>query len=170
MFLKVKYDNIALQQIINTPDIEDRVMTILYGSEFVQVNAINFVSLSDGKEGKEVTKEWADFIMKCSTNQRLQNLSFYEQIMKLHSIILYGKSSLEDKIPVQALLDCFSGVSNGSKLDQSVQQQIARKLNTIGSFRLNGYFKAKDLPEEKFFDLFYTLLPKTDIEQIIGSL
>jgi hypothetical protein len=107
--------------------------------------------------------------MKCATSQRLQNLSLYEQLMKLHSILLYGKATLEDKLPGQALVNCFMGMTNGAKQDQATQQHITLMLQSVG-IPLAGHLKTEDLSEEKFFDLFCMLMPKNDIEQILHSI
>ena len=52
----------------------------------------------------EVAKEWASFIFKCATNQRMQNLSPWENLMKLRSVLDYGKAEIDEKhhiLPVQ---------------------------------------------------------------------
>jgi hypothetical protein len=51
-------------------------------------------------------KEWAQHILECSLCPRSQNLSPWEHLNKLRTILLYGKSLVDEKtrelrLPVQ---------------------------------------------------------------------
>jgi hypothetical protein len=105
---------------------------------------------------KEIfSKEWADFIFKCSTNQRMLNLSPWENIMKLRSCLIYGKSKIDEKtfefrLPIKKytieplsvpfyfliyienfrLVDLF--VTNTKQNIESERQHIIHMLQSVG--------------------------------------
>ncbi len=153
--------------------IQAKTITIIYGTDFCQNQSINFVSLADNAE--EIAKEWSDFIFKSATNPRMLNLSIYEQLMKLHSILLYGKAVLDEKlrtfcVPVSIFIDTFIGFTNGWRQEQAEGQHIAHILDAVGlpSSKTDN-LDPKNLSEEKFFLFFYMIVSKSDVDQILNN-
>lgn len=88
----------------SSASIREKTITIYYGPDFVNLQSINFVSLSDNAH--MIAKTWSEFLFQAATNQRAQNLSPYENLLKLRTCLLYGKSvfderTLEYRLPVQ---------------------------------------------------------------------
>lgn len=84
--------------------IREKTITIIYGPDFVNLQSINFVSLAASPQ--ETAELWADYLFQAVMNQRTQNLSPYENLLKLRTVLLYGKSifderTLEYRLPVQ---------------------------------------------------------------------
>lgn len=87
----------------NVP-IEDKTLSIYYGSDFVNIQCINFVSMAP--DADKVTVEWSKIIFESSLCPRIHNLSAWDHLNKLRAILLYGKSVIDEKtkefrLPVQ---------------------------------------------------------------------
>ena len=87
----------------NVP-VEDKTLSIYYGADFVNVQCINFVSVAP--DANKVVNEWSNCLFECSLSPRSQNLSPWEHLNKLRTILLYGKSIIDEKsrelrLPVQ---------------------------------------------------------------------
>ncbi len=157
----------------SSASIQAKTITIIYGSEFSQNQSINFVSLAENAE--EVAQEWSEFIFKSAINPRMLNLSLYEQLMKLHSILLYGKVVLDEKlrifcVPVSCFIDTFIGFTNGWRQEQAERQHITNTLKAVGlPSGKNDVLHTGNLNEQKFFEFFYVILTKSDIDQILSK-
>ena len=84
--------------------IQDKTISVYYGPDFINIQIVNFVCVADNAD--EVAKQWTEFILKCITNPRVQNLSPWESLMKLRTVLLYGKAVIDEKtrnykLPVQ---------------------------------------------------------------------
>jgi hypothetical protein len=88
----------------STAPINEKTITIYYGPDFVNIQSINFVSLAEN--ANVIAEKWTEFLFQAAINQRTQNLSPYENLLKLRTVLIYGKSifderTLEYRLPVQ---------------------------------------------------------------------
>ncbi|XP_074644309.1 1-phosphatidylinositol 4,5-bisphosphate phosphodiesterase beta-1-like isoform X2 [Tubulanus polymorphus] len=95
---------------------EDKTITISYGSDFVNTNFVNFVSNS-----KEIAKEWCDLLMKCSNNLLAGNssvMSFLERTYTKISVLV----NAEGKIPVKSFFKHFAqGKDDRKRIEKSLE-------------------------------------------------
>ena len=87
----------------NAP-VHDKTITICYGPDMTNVQVVNFVCVAENAD--EIAREWTEFVFQCISNQRMQNLSPWESLMKLRSCLLLGKAVVDEKtrlykLPIQ---------------------------------------------------------------------
>ncbi|RWS31154.1 1-phosphatidylinositol 4:5-bisphosphate phosphodiesterase classes I and II-like protein [Leptotrombidium deliense] len=84
---------------IGPPDIplEEKTLTFVYGSDFVNVNFINFCCT------KKISQEWTDSVLKMAYNLLALNTSANTFLVKAHTKIQL-MTDREGKIPVKKLV------------------------------------------------------------------
>ncbi|OTF70287.1 hypothetical protein BLA29_012903 [Euroglyphus maynei] len=75
--------------------LEDKTLTVVYGTDFVNVNFINFCTNS-----KELAQEWANELLKIAYNLLAINASVYTFLEKAHTK-LFLMSDRDRKLPVK---------------------------------------------------------------------
>lgn len=157
----------------SSTSIQSKTITILYGSDFCQIQSINFVSLAENAE--DLAKEWTEYILRSAYSQHMQNLSYAEQLMKQRSILLYGKAVLDEKlrtfcVPMSTFVDSFVGLTNSWRQEAMERQNIINKMLSVGlPCKKTDSLDEETLTEEKFFQFFFMLIGKGDIEQIFQN-
>ncbi|CAF0820017.1 unnamed protein product [Brachionus calyciflorus] len=147
--------------------IQDRTISIYYGYDFCNIQIINFISVDD--RAVEKAQTWTKFILKCITNQRIQNLSPWENLIKLKNYLFFGKGVLDNKtkdlkLPVQALIEALG---SSGKSGETERQDVLEALQSVGlPHGKNDLMDEKVLSNVKFFKLFVRLISTRDIDPI----
>ncbi|RNA14768.1 1-phosphatidylinositol 4-5-bisphosphate phosphodiesterase classes I and II-like [Brachionus plicatilis] len=151
----------------STGSLQDRTLSIYYGPDFCSIQIINFVSVAEN--AVDIIQSWTNFLFKCITNQRMLNLSPWENLVKLRSCLLYGRAvmdskSHEFKLPVKTLVDSL--VSSG-KSSEAERNKVYAALHSVGlPYGKNDLMDEKYFSIEKFFKLIVTLTSTRDIDPI----
>ena len=96
--------------------------------------------------------------------------------MKLRSIFLYGKAKLDEKlrkfcVPVHVFVDSFIGPTSSFKHEQAERQHVSHMLQSVGlPYEKNDNLHEENLTEDLFFEFFFMLISKSEIEHIFHNL
>nr|XP_027200086.1 1-phosphatidylinositol 4,5-bisphosphate phosphodiesterase classes I and II-like [Dermatophagoides pteronyssinus] len=119
--------------------LEDKTLTIVYGTDFVNVNFINFCTYS-----KEIAQEWTNEILKISYNLLAINASVYTFLEKAHTK-LFLMSDRDRKLPVKNIMKMFANHKDDRKKIEKALESCSlssTKNDTIplDKFDMNTFF------------------------------
>lgn len=135
--------------------LEDRMLTICYGADMVNVSFINFLATS-----KESAQEWADGIFKYAVNLLTLNCSPMRFLEKCHTKL----SLIQDpdgKIPVRNIAKMFAQHKDDRKRIQKALEQA--RLPAGINDRLDH------LSIDDFFSFYYHLCGRQEVDAIFAQ-
>ena len=138
--------------------LEDRTLTVVYGSDFVNVNFINFVCNS-----REVAAEWASEILSMAYNLLALNASANTFLAKAHAKILLLRDR-ENTIPVKNVLKMFAQHKDDKKRIEKALESCCLPSG-----------KNESIPPDKFTykvfsDFYLNLIHRPEITRIFNKL
>ena len=138
--------------------LEDKTLTIVYGSDFVNVNFINFCC-----NNREVAQEWADHVMKMAYNLLAVNASAYMFMKKGHQKLKLMSDS-RGGIPVKNVSKTFVQHKDDKK-------RVDKALDASGlPAGKTDLIPTDSMTLETFFYFRKHLAPRTEVEQIFNHL
>ncbi|XP_070577885.1 1-phosphatidylinositol 4,5-bisphosphate phosphodiesterase beta-1-like isoform X2 [Ptychodera flava] len=145
---------------MGSPDVslEDKTLTIVYGTDFVNTQFINFCT---NKEA--IAKEWVEEVFDMAYNMLALNASPLQYWEKMHSKLIIT-SPIEGKVPVKHILKMFaSNKEDRKKVDHALQAAglPAGKNDVIPVSRLTF---------DDFFIFYSRLTHRAEIDKIFQEL
>lgn len=150
-----------LREAINAgaaPDcpLEDRMVTVCYGIDMVNVSFINFAAPS-----RDVAKEWCDEIFRCATNLLALNHSPSHFLEKCFTKLSFIKD-VDNKIPVRNIMKMFAQNKEDRKRVQKALE--AAKLPSGPNDRIDT-FSFND-----FFTFYHNLCGRTEVDAVFHKM
>lgn len=138
--------------------LEDKTLTIVYGSDFVNVNFVNFCC-----NNKETTLEWTNCILKMAYNLLSINASPYTFMTKCYTR-LNLLSDAKGNIPVKNIVKMFTS----SKEDKKKVDKALESVNLPSG--KNDLIPCETFTLQLFNCCRNVLAPRNEIENIFNSL
>ncbi|XP_033226489.1 1-phosphatidylinositol 4,5-bisphosphate phosphodiesterase classes I and II isoform X2 [Belonocnema kinseyi] len=138
--------------------LEDKTVTICYGSDFVNMTFLNFCSTR-----AEIARHWADQILQLAYNLTQLNTSTIMFLQKAH-IRLTLNVDKSGKIPSKNIIKMFA-----QNKDDKKRVEKALESSGIPSGKTEGVPLQK-LQFEEFFNFYKTLTQRTEVENIFEEI
>uniref|UniRef100_A0A336LBM4 1-phosphatidylinositol 4,5-bisphosphate phosphodiesterase n=1 Tax=Culicoides sonorensis TaxID=179676 RepID=A0A336LBM4_CULSO len=138
--------------------LEDKTVTVCYGSDFVNVNFLNFSCTK-----KEIAQAWTDELMKLAYNLTQLNGSASMFLQKAHTKLCLQVDKT-GKIPVKNIIKHFAA----SKDDR---RRVEKALDVSGMPSGKGdTLSLSKFQFEDFFNLYKNLTQRSEVEKIFDEL
>ena len=138
--------------------LEDKTITVCYGTDFVNTNFINFCT-----HKVEYAQFWSHELWEYSRSCNPLHVSSIHNIQKMHTQLLLLTHKPEAAIPVKAIVKFFAQSKEERKLVEK-----ALDLSGLSSGR-NNFIDKKDFGFEKFQDFYQKLLLRNDIADVFSK-
>ena len=135
--------------------LEDKTITITYGTDFVTTNFINFCT-----HKVEYAQFWSRELWEYTRSCNPLHMSSIQNIMKVHSQLLLLSHKPDSSIPVKSIVKFFAQ----SKEDRKLVER-ALDLSGLSSSKKN-FIDKKDFGFEKFQDFYQKLLLRNEITAV----
>ncbi|KAH7646079.1 1-phosphatidylinositol 4 [Dermatophagoides farinae] len=138
--------------------LEDKTLTVVYGTDFVNVNFINFCTYS-----KEIAQEWTNEILKIAYNLLAINASVYTFLEKAHTK-LFLMSDRDRKLPVKYIMKMFANHKDDRK-------KIEKALESCSlSSAKNDTISLEKFDMNTFFDFYKYLIGRNEVLEIFEKI
>ncbi|XP_017877981.1 1-phosphatidylinositol 4,5-bisphosphate phosphodiesterase classes I and II isoform X2 [Ceratina calcarata] len=138
--------------------LEDKTVTICYGSDFVNVNFINFCTMRS-----EVAQHWTQQIFQLAYNLTLLNISTTMFLQKAHTKLTLTADKSE-KIPVKNIIRMFTQ-------NKEDRKRVEKALDISGfPSGKNDVISLQKFQFEDFFNFYKSLTQRSDVEKVFESI
>lgn len=137
--------------------LEDKTLTVAYGTDFVNINFINFCC-----NCKDVAQDWADLVLKIAYNLLALNGSAYMFMIKAHTKILLMKDR-EGKIPVKNIVKMFAQHKDDRRRVEKALEE------TSLPYGKNDSLNPEALTLDKFLRFTKHLVARSEVDAIFDS-
>ncbi|CAK9830241.1 1-phosphatidylinositol 4,5-bisphosphate phosphodiesterase classes I and II [Anthophora retusa] len=138
--------------------LEEKTVTICYGSDFVNMNFINFYATR-----AEVAQHWTEQIFQLAYNLTLLNTSTTMFLQKAHSKLTLTADK-SGKIPVKNIVRMFA-----QNKDDRKRVEKALDLSGFPSGK-NDVISLQKFQFEDFFKFYKSLTERSDVEKVFESI
>ncbi|KOC63504.1 1-phosphatidylinositol 4,5-bisphosphate phosphodiesterase classes I and II [Habropoda laboriosa] len=138
--------------------LEEKTVTICYGSDFVNMNFINFYATR-----AEVAQHWTEQIFQLAYNLTLLNTSTTMFLQKAHSKLTLTTDK-SGKIPVKNIVRMFA-----QNKDDRKRVEKALDLSGFPSGK-NDVISLQKFQFEDFFKFYKSLTERSDVEKVFESI
>ncbi|XP_012152849.1 phospholipase C at 21C isoform X2 [Megachile rotundata] len=138
--------------------IEDRTMTICYGSDFVNMNFINFCTTH-----AEIAQHWTEQIFQLAYNLTLLNTSTTMFLQKAHTKLTLTADK-SGKIPVKNIVRMFA-----QNKDDRKRVEKALDISGFPSGK-NDVISLQKFQFEDFFNFYKSLTQRSDVEKVFENI
>ncbi|XP_033358624.1 1-phosphatidylinositol 4,5-bisphosphate phosphodiesterase classes I and II isoform X1 [Bombus vosnesenskii] len=134
--------------------LEEKTVTICYGSDFVNMNFINFCTTR-----AEVAQHWTEQIFQLAYNLSLLNISTTMFLQKAHTKLTLGADKSE-KIPVKNIIRMFTQ-------NKEDRKRVEKALDISGfPSGKNDVISLQKFQFEDFFNFYKSLTQRSDVEKV----
>ncbi|KAG9432639.1 1-phosphatidylinositol 4,5-bisphosphate phosphodiesterase classes I and II isoform X1 [Apis mellifera carnica] len=134
--------------------LEEKTVTICYGSDFVNMNFINFCTTR-----AEVAKHWTEEIFQLAYNLSLLNISTTMFLQKAHTKLTLAADK-SGKIPVKNIIRMFTQ-------NKEDRKRVEKALDISGfPSGKNDVISLQKFQFEDFFNFYKSLTQRSDVEKV----
>ncbi|KAK0178807.1 hypothetical protein PV327_007657 [Microctonus hyperodae] len=137
--------------------LEDKTMTIYYGSDFVNITTINFCTTK-----AEIAQHWTDQLFQLAYNLIQLNSSTIMFLQKAHTKLVLGADK-SGNLPVKNILKMFP-----SNKDDRKRVEKALEVSSLPSGK-NDSISLDNFKFENFFNLYKALVQRTEVEKVFDE-
>ncbi|XP_076239603.1 phospholipase C at 21C isoform X2 [Calliopsis andreniformis] len=138
--------------------LEEKTVTICYGSDFVNMNFINFCT-----KRAEIAQHWTEQIFQLAYNLTLLNTSTTMFLQKAHTKLTLTADKSE-KIPVKNIIRMFAQ-------NKEDRKRVEKALDISGfPSGKNDVISLQKFQFEDFFNFYKSLTQRTDVEKVFESI
>lgn len=138
--------------------LEEKTVTICYGSDFVNMNFINFCTTR-----AEIAQHWTEQIFQLAYNLTLLNTSTTMFLQKAHTKLTLTADKSE-KIPVKNIIKMFAQ-------NKEDRKRVEKALDISGfPSGKNDVISLQKFQFEDFFNFYKSLTQRSDVEKVFESI
>ncbi|KAK0094870.1 hypothetical protein PV326_009715 [Microctonus aethiopoides] len=137
--------------------LEDKTMTIYYGSDFVNITTINFCTTK-----AEIAQHWTDQLFQLAYNLIQLNSSTIMFLQKAHTKLVLGADK-SGNLPAKNILKMFP-----SNKDDRKRVEKALEVSSLPSGK-NDSVSIDNFKFEDFFNLYKALVQRTEVEKVFDE-
>ncbi|XP_076766451.1 phospholipase C at 21C isoform X3 [Xylocopa sonorina] len=138
--------------------LEEKTVTICYGSDFVNMNFINFCTMR-----AEVAQHWTEQIFQLAYNLSLLNISTTMFLQKAHTKLTLTADK-SGKIPVKNIIRMFTQ-------NKEDRKRVEKALDISGfPSDKNEVIPLQKFQFEDFFNFYKSLTQRSDVEKVFESI
>ncbi|CAB3385464.1 Hypothetical predicted protein [Cloeon dipterum] len=153
--------DLKLRQVVcmgSQEPLEDKTLTVCYGSDFVNPNFVNFCC-----SNKETAEMWANEVVRLAYNLVQLNGPTSMFLLKAHTRLTL-MADKAGKIPVKNILKTFAQ-------NKEDRKRVEKALEASGLLSgKNDFIPVSKFQYEDFFTLYKNLTQRTELESIFDSL
>ncbi|XP_068085733.1 1-phosphatidylinositol 4,5-bisphosphate phosphodiesterase isoform X2 [Anabrus simplex] len=138
-------------------DIANKTLTIVNGSDFVNVNCQNAVF-----PNADLAEDWLHGLLQITHNNKMKNLCVYNNLKKQWMRLRFLVNQ-DGKIPVKTIARTFTSGKN----EKLVHQYLA-ELKVVG--KKSDVVAPADFTFEKFYELYHKVCPRKEIDELFNSI
>ncbi|XP_055375771.1 1-phosphatidylinositol 4,5-bisphosphate phosphodiesterase classes I and II [Condylostylus longicornis] len=138
--------------------LEDKTVSVCFGSDFVNMNFINFCCMS-----KDIAQHWTDELMKLAYSLAQLNGSTNNFLQKAYTKLCL-QVDRSGKIPVKNIIKLFA-----QNKDDRKRVEKALDVSGLPSGKVEGLSISK-FQFEDFFNLYKNLTQRSEVEKIFDSI
>ncbi|XP_031845633.1 phospholipase C at 21C isoform X1 [Nomia melanderi] len=138
--------------------LEEKTVTVCYGSDFVNMNFINFCTTR-----AEIAQHWTDQIFQLAYNLTLLNTSTTMFLQKAHTKLTLTADK-SGKIPVKNIIKMFAQ-------NKEDRKRVEKALDISGfPSGKNDVIALQKFQFEDFFNFYKSLTQRSDVEKVFESI
>ncbi|XP_070504335.1 1-phosphatidylinositol 4,5-bisphosphate phosphodiesterase classes I and II [Chironomus tepperi] len=157
-----KPKDLKLRQIVTMGSqqdtLEEKTVTLCYGSDFVNVNFINFCCTR-----KDIAQHWCDELLKLAYNLTQLNGSATRFLQKAH-VKLCLQVDKSGKIPVKNIMKLFASHKDDRRRVEKALEISGLPIGKTDSISI------QKLQFEDFFNLYKNLTMRTEVEKLFDEI
>ncbi|KAF7990398.1 hypothetical protein HCN44_000203 [Aphidius gifuensis] len=138
--------------------LEDKTVTICYGSDFVNVNFINFCATR-----AEIARHWTDQLLQLAYNLTQLNSSTTMFLQKAHTKLVLGADK-NNTIPSKNIIKMFA-----SNKEDRKRVEKALEISSLPSGK-NDSVPLQKFKFEDFFNFYKSLTQRSDVEKVFDEI
>ncbi|XP_055878917.1 1-phosphatidylinositol 4,5-bisphosphate phosphodiesterase beta-1-like isoform X4 [Biomphalaria glabrata] len=138
--------------------LEDKIVSVVYGTDMVNLETINFVSTN-----KEIAQEWVDELLKYSINLLALNssaLTYLDKLFTRFSLVLNNEGKVSMKNIVKTIAS-----------NREDRKKVEKALESVGFHAGKGdALNPQKFTFEGFFNFYRHLCGRTEVDKIFDEL